>query len=86
MEAGASTEVATQRSDADVVRAVHECRRVLADPEAAARWSAPELAVARAVVARYAAAVRPSGFPPAAPTSEATCAAVLAAIDPAPAA
>ena len=64
----------------NVVAAVHEARRVLRDPEATARLTAPEVEVMRAVVERYTAAVRPSGFTPSAAASEETYAEVLAAL------
>ena len=62
----------------NVVAAVYEARRVLRDPEATARL--PEVEVMRAVVERYTAAVRPSGYQPR-PASEETCEAVLEALE-----
>jgi len=79
VEAGTSAVEAGYQVGANVVGAVCEVRRVLADPEALAQWTAPEVEAARAVIARYQAAVRPAGFT-SRPASAATCAAVLAAI------
>ena len=55
---------------------MYEVRRVLADPEALARWTEAE-----EVVDRYSRTVGPAGWT-ASPASDETCAAVLAAIAP----
>ena len=80
VEAGQSTGDACYEVGVNVVAAVYEARRVLRDPEATARLTAPEVEVMRAVVERYTAAVRPSGYQPR-PASEETCEAVLEALE-----
>ena len=71
---GAKTWEADVAADVSVVSAVYEVRRVLADPEALARWTEAEV-----VVDRYARTVRPAGWA-AAPASDDNCVEVLAAI------